>query len=261
MVKPHIISKIVNPNTKEETITKVEKSKKLVSTNTINKIKDLMETVIQPSSPTGRSYYLEGYSLIGKTGTAQIYQNGRYLTGSNDYIVSIALMYPKEDPQIIIYAAARRPSYNVNLAFPAATKELVENISKYKNMFDSKKTSDNTNIVILDNYVSSNTETISNLLTEKGLKPIVIGSGNSIIKQYPTKSNKVIKGDRVFLLTNSNEYSMLDLTGYSRIDVTEYCKLLGINPRFEGYGYVSNQSIDVGTIINKDTSVLFNLSS
>ena len=43
----------------------------------------------------------------GKTGTAQIASRGKYLEGYNDYVVSIALMYPKDDPQIIIYAAVK----------------------------------------------------------------------------------------------------------------------------------------------------------
>ena len=140
MVKPHIISKFVNPNTKEETLVKEQCSEKLVSDNTIVKIKDLMESVISKESPTGGKYYLEGYNLIGKTGTAQIYENGGYLQGANDYIVSIALMYPKDDPEIIIYAAAKKPSWNANSALTEPTKELVKNISKYRSMFSDEET-------------------------------------------------------------------------------------------------------------------------
>ncbi len=260
MVKPHIIKKIVNTKTNEEKITKVEKSGKLVSSSTVNKIKDLMETVIQPYSPTGSRYYIEDFGIIGKTGTAQIYQNGSYLTGENDYIVSIALMYPKENPEIIIYAAAKRPSHSISLTFPAATKELVENISKYRNMFDSNKDKENTSIVVLDNYVSTDLEKAKEELENKKLNAVIIGNGNSIIKQYPTKGNRVIENDKVFLLTNSNEYSMVDLTGYSRIDVVEFSKLVGINPKFEGYGYVTNQSIEKDDIIKKGSDINITLS-
>ena len=91
-----------------------------------------MESVVQPGSATGSKYYLEGFDIIGKTGTAQIYENGKYLTGSNDYIVSVALMYPKDDPQIIIYAAAKQPTHNINSVLPKNITELIQNISKYK---------------------------------------------------------------------------------------------------------------------------------
>ena len=220
-----------------------------------------MESVIQPYSPTGSRYYIEDYGIIGKTGTAQIYQNGRYLTGENDYVVSIALMYPKENPEIIIYAAAKRPTHSIGLTFPDATKELMENIAKYRNMFDSSKNKENTNIVTIDNYVSSKVDTVKEKLESKNLKAIVIGSGDTIIKQYPTKGNKVIGNDKVFLLTNGNEYNMIDLTGYSRIDTIEFCKLVGLNPKFDGYGYVTNQSISKDEIIKKNTTLNIYLSN
>ena len=261
MVKPHIIKKVVNPNTKEETVTKIVKSNKLVSSTTIKKIRDLMETVIQPDSPTGSRYYIEGFDIIGKTGTAQIYQNGKYLTGETDYIVSIALMYPKDDPEIIVYAAAKRPTHSIGNTFPEATKELVENIAKYRNMFDSSKFDENSNIVMIDNYVSENTKEIEKKLDELNVESVIIGNGDSIIKQYPTKGNKVIEDDKVFLLTNSNEYAMIDLSGYSRIDVIEFCKLVGLNPKFEGYGYVTEQSIEKGELIKKNSNISITLSS
>ena len=261
MVKPHIIKKIVNTKTKEEVVTKVEKSGKLVSTNTIHKIKDLMESVINPDSPTGGRYYVEGYGLIGKTGTAQIYQNGKYLTGENDYIVSIALMYPKDDPEIIIYAAAKRPAHSANRAFPDATRELVQNIAKYRNMFDSNNNNDDTNIVIVDNYISNSVSSTKEILEKKNIDVNVLGSGDTIINQYPTKGSKIIEKDKVFLLTNGNEYNMLNLYGYSRIDVIEYSKLVGINPKFEGYGYVVNQSIEEGSIIKKNSTLNIELSN
>ena len=143
MVKPHIISKMVNKENKEEIVTKIEKSEKLVTDQTISKIKDLMESVVQPGSATGSKYYLEGYDIIGKTGTAQIYENGRYLTGSTDYIVSVGLMYPKENPEIIIYAAVKQPTHSINSVLPKNMTELIENISKYKKMFSEQDTENN----------------------------------------------------------------------------------------------------------------------
>ena len=77
MVSPHIIDKMVDPNTKEVIETEIVKSEKLVSDKTITKIKDLMETVINPESLTGGKYYLDGYNLIGKTEDREIiHQNG-----------------------------------------------------------------------------------------------------------------------------------------------------------------------------------------
>lgn len=251
MVKPHIINKMVNKETNEEIITEVEKSEKLVSDSTISKIKDLMESVINPSSPTGSKYYLEDYDLIGKTGTAQIYENGAYLTGSNDYIVSIALMYPKEDPEIIIYAAVKQPSKNANSVLTNPVKELVQNISKYKGMFSNDGEESENISYTLSTYINKDVESIKSDLNDKGINTIIIGDGSKIIKQYPEKNADVIKGDKVFLVTNSSNFTMPDISNWSRADVIKLCELMNIEYSFDGYGYVASQSIRAGTKIEK----------
>lgn len=255
MVKPHIIKKQVDINTKEETITEIQKSDKLVSDKTITKIKDLMESVINPDSPTGRKYYLEGFDLIGKTGTAQIYENGKYLTGSNDYIVSIGLMYPKEDPEIIIYAAAKQPTHDSNLTLPDTIRELVENISKYKGMIGSDKVSATTNSYKVSTYINKNINVVKKELEEKKVKLVILGDGEKIVKQYPSKNTKIIENDKVFLLTNSTNIVMPDITNWSRYDVMKLCELIGIEYSFDGYGYVTNQSISAGTVVDKNTKL------
>ncbi len=259
MVKPHIIEKVVDTKTGEETKTNIIKSKKLVSDNTINKIKDLMESVISPDSLTGSKYYLEGYDLIGKTGTAQIYENGAYLTGSNDYIVSIALMYPKDAPEIIIYAAIKKPNRSANSTLTEPIKELVKNISKYKGMFSEDKIS-NKELYKLDTYINKNTETVKDILEQENLEVIVIGSGDKIIKQYPNKNTKVVPGDKVFLVTNKTNYKMTNITDWSKSDISKYCMLTDIKCVFTGKGYGVNQSISEGTTINSETKLEVELS-
>ncbi|MBQ9072230.1 MAG: penicillin-binding protein [Bacilli bacterium] len=252
MVKPHIISKIVDSNTGKEKVTEIEKSEKLVSSSTINKIKDLMESVVQPESPTGSKYYLEGYDIIGKTGTAQIFENGAYLTGSNDYIVSIALMYPKDDPEIIIYAAAKRPSNNANLALPSVVPELIKNISKYKGMFSDTVSSTDDISYDLKTYISKDIASVKEELKSNGISSVVIGDGSKIIKQYPSKGTNVIEGDKVFLVTNGSNFTMPDISNWSRYDVIKLCEYLDIEYAFDGYGYVASQSIKAGTQIKEN---------
>ena len=255
MVKPHIIHKIVNPSNNEEKITEIVKSEKIVSTKTINKVKKLMESVIKPESLTGGKYYLEGYDLIGKTGTAQIYENGSYLMGVNDYIVSIALMYPKEDPEIIIYSAVKKPNSNANGVLTKPTKELVKNISKYKGMFSEKETNLGRQIYKLKTYISKNVKDVKKELEENNLDVIVIGSGDKIVKQYPTKNTELVIKDKVFLVTNSNEYKMTNVSNWSRYDISKYCSLTNIKCNFKGSGYAVNQSIKEGTILNGESKL------
>ena len=255
MVKPYIIEKTVNTKTKEVNKTEISKSDKLVSTNTVSKVKDLMESVINPTSPTGSNYYLEGYDLIGKTGTAQIFENGAYLTGNHNYTLSIALMYPKENPEIIIYIAAKQPSSNSSLVLALPTKELVQNISKYKGMFSEENKQSGVDSINVNTYINKNITDVKQELQKYNINSIIIGDGNKIIKQYPSKNTNILSYDKVFLLTNGTNFYMPNIYNWSRYDVSKLCEFIGMECSFEGTGYVVSQSIKENTKIEQNTKL------
>ena len=82
------------------------------------------------------------------------------------------------------------------------------------------------------------------------LKPIVLGTGNKVIRQHPETNTTLNVGNKVFLKTNSEEYKMPDIKGWSRSEVETMCKLLGLEVTFEGYGYVTKYSIEKDTVID-----------
>ncbi len=55
----------------------------------------------------GKSAYIEGYRIGGKTGTAQKVENGRYLVGN--YIMSFMAIVPSNDPEVVLYLAIDNP--------------------------------------------------------------------------------------------------------------------------------------------------------
>ena len=260
MVKPHIIDKLVDKETNTEIKTEIEKSEKLVSDETVKKIKDLMESVISGDGGTGRMYNLDGYNLIGKTGTAQISENGRYLTGPNDYIISLALMYPKDDPEIIIYAAVKKPNHNSSVVLNGKIQELVKNISKYKNM--TVENNDSKEILIkTSSYINKSTEEVKKELETKKVQAIILGDGDKIISQYPNKDYNLIQNDKVFLLTNNKNFIMPDITNWSRYDVMKLCELTNIECSFEGFGYVTSQSVLPQTNLDENSNLSVTLGN
>ena len=138
LLKPYIIKKIVKD---DSIVLENERTDlgRVASEETISYIKNLMWHTINDSDGAGHAYYLEGYDLIGKTGTAQIAStDGKgYLNGDRDVIRSIALMFPKEEPEIIIYGALKR-SNTVN-ALSEPVKEIIKNVSKYYNIYEEKE--------------------------------------------------------------------------------------------------------------------------
>ena len=251
---PHIVSKIVNPNTNETTYKrKVEESERLVSQSTINKIKDLMYNVVNSDDPqaTGKRYKVEGFDVIGKTGTAQIAsERGGYLKGDNAYVYSFAGMFPKDEPEIIIYAAIKKPNVGTYHMLSDAVTSLMKNIAKYKNMFTEVTSNSTMSSLVLDSYTNKKTSDIKSDLESKQIKTVVIGNGDKIISQYPSKGEKVISYDKVFLITNGDKNKMPDLKGYSRSEVIYLMNTLGYKYELSGYGYVTDQSIKAGDMVN-----------
>lgn len=254
---PHIVKKIVNPNTKKTTYKrKVEESSRVVSESTVNKIKDLMYNVVnsEDGNATGKRYKIDGFDIIGKTGTAQIAsQKGGYLKGNNAYVYSFSGMYPKSDPEIIIYAAVKRPNIGATMVLSDGVSNLMKNIAKYKNMFSKTSNSSDMEVLDLDSYVNKKTDDVKNMLIAKKIIPIVIGDGDKIISQYPSKGDTVLSYDKVILVTNGGRNKMPDVSGYSRSAVIYLMNALGYKYEISGYGYVTSQSIAAGQDVNGET--------
>ncbi len=256
---PHIVAKIVDPNTGETTYKrKVEKSAKLVKQTTIDKIKDLMDNVVNSDDPeaTGKRYHIDGFDVIGKTGTSQIYneKTGGYLKGSNDYIYSFAGMYPKDDPEIIIYAAIKQPNIGSSSTLSNSINNLMKNIAKYKNMFEEEtKNQSSVTSLKLDSYINQKVTDVKKIMDENHITTTIIGNGDKVINQYPNKGETVLSYDRVFLITNGDQGKMPDLLGYSRSEAIYLMKTLGYKYELEGYGYVTAQSIKAGELVGDNT--------
>ena len=251
LLQPYIVDKIVDSKgnvIKQNTKTELGR---VASKETTDKIKDLMESVV--TEGTGGGYNMPGYGLIAKTGTAQIAStNGKgYLTGSSDYIRGFAGMYPKEDPQIIIYGNLKRPRPNTANALIHVVKSVVENTSKYYNIYDEQNQSSVNDTYELDSYINKNVNTVKSLLESKGMQVVTIGSGDTIINQYPASNILTTQGSKVFLLTNTDEITIPNFKGWSKKDVQTYLNLANISYKCEGIGYLVSQSI-------KNTNYNFN---
>jgi len=250
MVKPYIVEKIVDTDTNKTVFEgKREEVETIASTETIEKIKELMGNVINGdnTNSTGYAYYIDGYSLIGKTGTAQIfdYTKGKYMQGVSDYIYSFSGLFPEDDPEIIVYAAIKIPKDTKNYIAPMV-KEVEQNITKYLNIEeDTKEKSQYT----VESYYNKNTSTIKKELENKNIKVLIIGEGTEIIEQYPKKGNIIYEDDLVILKTNKYDKKMINLVGYSYKETVNILKLIGAEYNFEGSGYVYEQNIPEGQII------------
>lgn len=250
MLKPHIVDHIVN--SKDGKIiyeSKIQKSKKLASNETIEHLKQLMYNTIYGNDigTTGGAYAIPNFNIIGKTGTAQIYDNklGQYLTGYNDYIYSFGGMFPKDDPQVIVYVAMQQPKWGNSAGVVKATRSVIEDTAKYLNIYNSQTVNTNVSKYKLGSYNSKDLDTVKIELQSKNINVIVLGNGNKVTDQYPKQGTMVLSNDKVFLLTNDSNILMPNIIGWSRLDIISLCNILGLKYNFEGYGYAVNQSVAI----------------
>ena len=263
MLKPYLVEKIVDPTTGEAVYEgKRTEVDTVASETTVNKIKDLMWDTVNTPGMTGAGYRLDGYNLIGKTGTAQIADenSGGYLTGESDIISSFAGIYPKDDPKVIIYASVKRPEGGNQKVIWTAIKDIVVNISKYYGT-DPSSTEDNSlEEYSLSSYKNKDVNNSKAELESMGMTVTVIGDGTDVINQYPIKGEKVTSGTKVFLITNSSNMTLPDVTGLSSKQAEDLLRLLGVNVKLEGNGYVTAQSVGAGTLITAGMEVTLALS-
>lgn len=245
MLKPYIIKEITNNENKVVFEGKREEIGEVASKETIEKIKELMFNVVNdfPERTTGTSYKIEGYDIIGKTGTAQYINSktGRYENGTGRNIRSFIGMFPKDNPEIIIYFAMKDP-VTLGSGMASTTKRLIKDISNYKGMY-KELTEDQT----ISNYTMPNllNESFSSIdiLKEKFKNIYVIGDGDKIINQYPNSGIEINALNTIFLITNYKELNIPNLIGLSLKDVNILSNMLKLKLEYVGTGYVYEQEL------------------
>lgn len=253
IVKPKVVEKIVNSVTGEiEYEYKLETSEQLVQTSTVQKMKELMYNVVsgENEGTTGYYYEVEGLDLIGKTGTSQYYDvESGYSTGKNNYIYSFAGMFPKDDPEIIIYASVKNPKWNTSVGLSQMIKQIAKDIAKYKNVNTYNDKINNSTEYVVESFINKDINDVKEKLNQYNIKTITIGNGNKVIKQSADVGDSLVSGDYIILVTNDSNVTMPNIYGLSRKYITTLCDILNIKYEIEGYGYATSQSIAVGTKI------------
>ena len=245
MLKPHVITKIDSNGkiTYEREIEKIQ----VVSKETTDKIKELMYNTVHnvEGNATGIGYKVDGLDVIGKTGTAQLFDNesGIYL---NEYVYSFSGIFPKDDPEIIIFVSIKKPTTSTSIK--KITKNVLESIGNYKGLLGNNSSNDSPSKYTLSSFINKKVDDVKTELEKDGLKVVVIGDGDKVISQYPYSNSVILNNEEVILITNGN-ITMPSLIGYSRIKAISILNLLNVDYEIEGYGFVTEQSIAKGSII------------
>lgn len=266
MMKPYVIDRIVSGSDNKEVVLQNEPEVvgEPISEETAKEVRSLMESVITSDVGTGKRYAIDGYSIGGKTGTAQIPREDGpgYLTGHGNYLYSFIGMAPIEDPEVIVYVAVDRPKLNVDeqgsIPVSMIFKPVMKQSLQYLNI-QPTKSEDSSTEKELPNLVNMSVDEAVETIEQLGFDPVVLGEASTIVEQYPTEGDKLIIGEKVFLKTDGKKFSMPNITGWSMRQVYILEELLDIQIILEGTGFVVKQTPEPGTDLSNVTHIIAQL--
>ena len=263
LLEPYLISKIVDTSTGNVVLeNKRDEIERVASTETVHKMISLMDDCVNGIGNTGSGYRIDGGELIGKTGTAQIAneRGGGYLGGEEDIISSFSGIYPKSNPQVIIYASVKRPSGGSQKPVSNAVKEIVENVSKYYGNSDTSSNSLDIRDYKLPNFVNRKVDSAKTSLEPNHISYVIIGNGNKVMRQSPNSGETITSNDVVYFITNDSNLVVPNVVGLSSKVAKDVLQKMGLKVHLDGVGYVTNQSVGEGIPITTGMEIQLSLS-
>ncbi|MBR6516549.1 MAG: stage V sporulation protein D [Bacilli bacterium] len=202
--QPYILDKIIKNN---ETIIKKTPTikRRVISEETSKTVCYALESVA--SLGTARGAYIDGYRVGGKTGTAQIAENGGYVDGK--YILSFMGIAPMNNPEIMIYLAITNPKNTIQYGGVVCAPIVKEALQESFQILDIKPSDGgipidarwyiDKKIYLVEDYIGMN---VSKLPYTSKYNFIVEGNGSKIVAQVPSVGERLIEGGSVILYTN-----------------------------------------------------------
>lgn len=263
MMKPRVIDKIVDPNTgKVVKQTEPQPAGQPISAETAKEVRDILETVITSEHGTGKSYAIEGYNVAGKTGTANLTENGKYLNGPNDYLFSFLGMAPKEDPKLVVYVAVQQPEidhyYKGSIPTSMIFKSVMKSSLQYLNIKPSAMEKADSSPV--PDVTGLDWSEAKKLLESKGFETVIIGDGNLVEEQLPKADTIALEGEKVFIKA-SGKKTYPDMINWSLRDVLKLAQIADVKLNKAGSGYVTKQNLKPGSPINEGENLIVELET
>ena len=183
--------------------TKKKKIRQVISKKTSRIMRHALESVVAKGG--GKSAYIEGYRIGGKTGTAQKVQDGKYLVGN--YIMSFMAVVPSNDPQAVLYLAIDNPKNTALLSSYTTTPiarrillDIIDALEIPKQEGEMKKDLEWTDIPThkVPKVVGKSVEEAKKKLSKFTIE--YSGTGEKVVAQSPDAGEKLEEGGTVRLL-------------------------------------------------------------
>ncbi len=264
LMQPRIVKEITNTDTNTVTEVPVTQVRQVISKQTAEQVKSMMESVVVDGS--GRHASVSGYSIGGKTGTSEP-PIGREEEG---YVASYVAISPIEDTQISLLLTLYQPEgknghQGGQVAGPVVSQMLSE-ILPYLGVPSDEDASSNTNasnLILVPDVRNKTVSEAEKILKEAGFntKVYVDGDPNTVLvgDQTPKPGNSLIKGSIIVLYGQGSSVStsvaVPDLRNMNASEAINALKSKNLNINIEGSGivttqdYAKDEQVPEGTII------------
>ena len=263
LMKPYIVSEIQTPG--GEVLQRFNPT--VVSTpikpETSETMRALLENVV--ANGGGKNAAIAGYRIGGKTGTAQVYKEGRIV--SDVHIGSFYGFAPADDPLIsvlVIVNEAHVPvDYGGTTAAPFARQILQDALSYLQIRPNSDENDEEVTIPDLRGLTISQAR---RTLAEVGLEMIDDGANEIVLDQLPPAGASLVEGGHVMVYTEASNgvtpqtlVCVPDLVGLSDVDCARMLRQRGLAVSFTGSGVCVKHSPAAGEYVAPGSSVSITL--
>lgn len=219
LLVPRIVRAVIRGQTRQPVPRKVVR--RVITPDVAAEMTDIMEGVV--TDGTGRLSQIPGYTIAGKTGTAQKVEDHRYST--RDYNVSFVGFVPSRKPVfaivVVVDSPHKVPPYGGSVSAPIF-KKIAESALRYYGV----------------------PPTINP-------EPPILVARHDASHEQPT-SGPVQTPAILTIQGASNTSSFPDLTGLSARDALRTLSRLGVTARLHGTGLVISQQPAAGTPVDTD---------
>ena len=225
LMKPRLVSQIVNNNGKSVYREDPEVLRKISEPGVMKDLTAMLIRVVDTG--TGTSARIPGWSIAGKTGTAEKFIDGEYSTSK--YISNFAGFFPAENPQIVGVIVLNEPRYGFHWGGIGAAPIFRRVINRIINMDDSIQ-------ILKDKY--KNTE-----------EPLLMVDAYRNEHDKTDMFPKNLSTRAVYTQIAQNENAVPDVRGMSLLQAKVVLRQFGYQTKFNGSGQVFWQSPKPGTIL------------
>ena len=263
LLKPHLLDKVLDANGRVVESGSTTVVRRVISEQTSSRMKALLENVVVNGS--GYRSQIQGYSVGGKTGTAQKYDESGKIKST--HLSSFIAFAPVEDPKIavlfLVDEAQMDNDYGSQVAAPYVGKILQESLQYMgvKPNYTSEELQQIANVQV-PSVIGMTKEEAMGALQAKGLKVYCTGTAGKVVEQMPAAGEVVKSGETVAITVLTQDQigapvmvEVPNLKGKTNAECENLLTGLGLSFIGHGKGKAYWQNIKPGTKVEQHTEI------